>query len=143
MDDIRAHIAAQHFWADYTDAVDRRDFAALTRVLGDAEVTFPGAAGPLYGGAATADLYRRVLPAEPHGHHLVSNPRTRTAADGRTVTAECRYHFVDARTLRVEVLGRYRTRFVRQGDELRPLSHAVVREFAAETTDSSDRTERQ
>ncbi|MFK0119861.1 nuclear transport factor 2 family protein [Streptomyces sp. NPDC090994] len=131
MDLAGAHLAALYFWADYTDAVDRRAFDSLAGLLGDADVHLPGSAGPLRGGAAVARRYRDVLAPEPDGHHLISNPRVRADTDGTAMTAECRYHYVDGRTLTVRVLGRYRTRFVRREEGWRPVRHEIVRDFAS------------
>lgn len=74
-------VAAQQFWSAYTDAVDRRDFEALEVIIGDGELWAPGREEPVRGGKAVSDLYRRILPASPHGHHLVTNPMVRQRSD--------------------------------------------------------------
>jgi hypothetical protein len=129
VDLLLARHEAENFFADYTDAVDRRDFTALHAVVADATVVIQPAGMTVDGGAAVAALYRRVLPPTADGHHLVTNLRVRLAEDA--VTAECRYHFIGGPQLRIQVLGRYRTDFIAKGHRLVPVRHRVVREFEA------------
>jgi hypothetical protein len=118
---------ASNFLSEYTDAVDRRDFCALATLVGDAVVIIEPAGMIVHGGVRVAALYRRMLPALPDGHHIVSN--IRITSDGDRIVAASRYHFISGLQLRPRVLGRYRTEFVRRGSRLVLLRHAIAREF--------------